>query len=122
VDDLVNAIVAGLTAKAPPWGCFELDDGTDGGYTWWTIAACAEQAYERRIRLLPVPASMLYLAGVVNQSLARVLGYAPMLTPGKLRELRHDDWRCDYRPYREVTGWWPRLGLADAMNRRLLGI
>ncbi len=122
VDDLVNAIAVGLTAKGSPWGCFELDDGTDGGYTWWTIAASAEQAFERRVRLLPIPASMLYLAGAVNQGLARLLGYAPTLTPGKVRELRHDDWRCDYRPYRELTGWWPRLGLTDAMSRGLLGI
>jgi nucleoside-diphosphate-sugar epimerase len=122
VDDLVNAIAVGLSTPVAPWGCFELDDGTDGGYSWWGIAAAGEQAFERRVRFLPVPASGLYAAASVNQALARVLGYTPMLTPGKVRELRHDDWRCNYRPYRELTGWWPRLGLADALLQGRLGI
>lgn len=122
VDDLVHAMAVGLSASVAPWGCFELDDGTDGGYSWWAIAAAGEQAFERRVRFLPVPASGLYAVAGANQVLARWLGYTPMLTPGKVRELRHDDWRCNYRPYRELTGWWPRLGLADAMLQGRLGI
>lgn len=122
VDDLIAAVVAGLDCSAPPRGCFELDDGTDGGYSWWTIAACAEQALDRRVRFLPLPRSVLYMAGGVNQALARMVGYDPVLTPGKVRELGHDDWRCDYRPYREITGWWPRIGLAEAIRQKRLGI
>lgn len=122
VDDLVGAILAGLTAPAAPWGCFELDDGTDGGYSWWTIAAGAEEVFDRRVRLLPLPQTLLYLAGGVNRAFARVAGYAPMLTPGKVRELSHDDWRCDYRPYRELTGWWPRLSLTEAMRQNRVGL
>ena len=122
VDDLVQAIGTGLTTPVAPRGCFEIDDGTDGGYTWQAIAAAAERAYGRRVRRLPIPASGLYAVAGVNQALARLIGYRPMLAPDKVRELRCDDWRCSNRAYRELTGWRPRLTLADAMLQGRLGI
>lgn len=122
VDDLVHAVSLGLAAPVAPRGCFELDDGTDGGYSWGAIAAAGERAFGQRVRLLRIPASALYIAAGTNQALARLVGYAPMLTPGKVRELRCNDWRCNDRLYHEQTGWWPRLTLVDAMLQGRLGI
>ena len=38
-----------------------------------------------------------------------------MLTPPKLRELRHEDWVVDNGAITAATGWVPRLGLRDGL-------
>ncbi len=52
----------------------------------------------------------------------RLLGYAPMLTPGKLREISHPDWLCDSHDFAEATGWRAAVvleqGLARAYGRQ----
>jgi nucleoside-diphosphate-sugar epimerase len=58
------------------------------------------------------------LAGL-NLRAARVLGYAPMLTPGKVRELTHSDWTADNAAICRKTGWAPVTPLQEGMRRTL---
>jgi hypothetical protein len=39
-----------------------------------------------------------------------------MLTPEKLRELRHPDWVCDNEAISVALGWQPRIGLAAGLR------
>jgi nucleoside-diphosphate-sugar epimerase len=55
----------------------------------------------------------------LNLTAARVLGYAPMLTPGKVRELTHSDWTADNAAICRKTGWAPRITLPQGMRRTL---
>jgi len=116
VHDLVEAVLRWLELPHPVRGIFELDDGTENGYGWQDIASIAEVALGRRVRRVPIPGPLLFSAAAVNLALARALRYSPMLTPGKVRELRHPDWRCRIAPYMEATGWRPRIGLAEALG------
>jgi nucleoside-diphosphate-sugar epimerase len=54
---------------------------------------------------------VLNIPAWINRGLARLCGYAPMLTPEKLRELRHPDWVCDNRALQQVIDWRPRYQL-----------
>ncbi|RMH21050.1 MAG: NAD-dependent epimerase/dehydratase family protein [Gemmatimonadetes bacterium] len=117
VDDLVSAAVAWLEHPAPPTGRFELHDGTPDGYNWPRIARIGEEVWGRRIRPVRIPAAALRGAAAVNLALARLVGRAPMLTPAKVRELRHPDWRCDNTAIQRAVGWTPRLDLATALRR-----
>jgi nucleoside-diphosphate-sugar epimerase len=114
VDDLVDALIAAATS-APGPGPFELADDRDDGYRWPELAAAVSARSGRRVRLLPVPAAVLVGLGRVNRRLARALGRAPMLTPGKARELLHPDWSCDTRPFRRTTGWAPEHDLTAGL-------
>ena len=38
-----------------------------------------------------------------------------MLTPSKLRELRHPDWVADNAAITAATGWRPGIGLAAGL-------
>jgi len=109
VDDLVRAVAAAL---AHPEACrgatFALDDGTAAGYAWQDIAVALTG---RRVRELPVPAPLLRAAGAVNVALAGIFGYAPMLSPGKARELQAPRWLCDNRAFTHATGWRPQTDL-----------
>ncbi|MCO6440571.1 MAG: NAD(P)-dependent oxidoreductase [Nitrococcus mobilis] len=121
VHDLVTAVLRWLDSSPPATGTFELHDGRAGGYSWQTIAAIAARVQGRPVRLLHLPYTGLTLAAAVNLRLARWLGYQPMLTPGKLRELRHPDWICDNDALAATLGWRPRIDLEYAMRKGLNG-
>jgi len=67
-----------------------------------------------------VPSGILRLLAQLNLGLARPLGYAPMLTPGKVGELTHPDWVCDNHGLSQAMGGWtPRVGLEEGLRRTL---
>jgi nucleoside-diphosphate-sugar epimerase len=59
---------------------------------------------------------MLDIPAWINRSLGRLWDYAPMLTPEKLRELRHPDWVCDNRELKAAVDWQPRYQLAEGLR------
>ena len=116
VDDLVSAVVLWLVHTEPVPGVFELNDGTEDGYDWRLIAGIAEQVWRRSVRRVQVPAVLLFALAGLNLGLANLIGYAPMLTPGKIRELRHPDWTSDNAPLTNALGWKPGIDLATALR------
>jgi nucleoside-diphosphate-sugar epimerase len=40
-----------------------------------------------------------------------------MLTPEKLRELRHPDWVCDNDAIQQVLDWQPQVQLEEGLRR-----
>lgn len=119
VDDLIAAVTAWLRADAPPPGIFSLSDPTDAGYSWAEILTIAGATFGRRVRRLPLPAMALDAVARVNWLGAAALGYAPMLTPAKLRELRHPDWVCGWRELAAALDWQPRVALAEGLRLTL---
>lgn len=115
VDDLANAVMTWLSA---PQKCrhqtYALDDGTPGGYSWKTMGKAVS---DRKLRLLPVPRMVLNGAARVNLLFSGLLGYAPMLSPGKVRELVEPEWLCDNRAFTEATGWQPQVDLKQGAEQ-----
>lgn len=115
VDDLAAAVVQWLGAPHPGNGPFEICDGTPGGYDTQALAALAAAHLGRTVRIVRLPARLLgFLAGI-NLLLARLTRRAPMLTPGKVREITHGDWRADAGPFMHACGWAPRIRFQDAL-------
>ena len=76
-----------------------LCDGKDGGYSWRELANIAADHWSRKVRLWRIP--RLAVRRCRQRPIAMSLGVtgkAPMLTPPKLRELRHKDWVVDNGP------------------------
>ena len=115
VDDLVSAIIAWLSA---PQKClhkiYAIDDGAPHGYDWKTIG---EAVNDKKLLTLTIPRFILEGAAKVNLLFSQLLGYAPMLSPGKVRELVQAEWLCDNRPFTEATGWQPKLDLAAGVQQ-----
>jgi nucleoside-diphosphate-sugar epimerase len=114
VQDVAAAIVAWLKSEE---NCrsktFTLDDGHDGGYDWQEIAQAAREGRSFRVN---IPGWILFGAGRVNLAISRILGYAPMLTPGKARELTQTDWVCNNTALNQATGWSPEISLKQGID------
>jgi nucleoside-diphosphate-sugar epimerase len=119
VDDLAEAILKCLVNQQSLNGIFELHDGRPQGYSWQDIIATIKHVTAKRVRNVKVPLAVLKTVSSLNLSAARIFGYAPMLTPGKLRELRHPDWVCDNTAFSRKTGWEPRVMLEEGLRRTL---
>ncbi|MBI5920575.1 MAG: NAD-dependent epimerase/dehydratase family protein [Betaproteobacteria bacterium] len=119
VDDLALAVLRWLEVDACYGQTFELDDGHPGGYSWDTVLSLAGLALRQsaEVRRVPIPVPLLYLVAWVNLASSRLFGYAPMLTPGKMREIMHPDWVCDNHAITLATGWRPNLGLEIGLAR-----
>jgi len=111
VEDLASAVGALLSDERSAGLVAEVDDG-QGGYTWPEMIAVAADAFGRRARVVRVPMAIPYGLSMLNQALARI-GYTPMLTPGKVRELYHRDWVCDPSPIMARTAWQPAVSLGQ---------
>ena len=119
VDDLTEAIRNCLVNEHLPQGVFELHDGHPEGYSWQDMIATFTHLTARRVRNVRLPLTVLKTVASLNIGASRIFGYAPMLTPGKLRELRHPDWVCDNTAITRKTGWTPRVTLEDGLRRTL---
>jgi len=121
VEDLAEAVVRWLSGGTAVQRTFELDDGRPGGYTWSDVVDIVTSLRSRRVIPVRVPAFFLEVLAALNLAAARMIGYKPMLTPGKVRELRHLNWVCDSAAFMEATGWSPEVSLEDGLRRTLLG-
>ena len=119
VEDLAEAVVKWLDFRRGEHQCFELHDGRPGGYTWGEVIETVGRFYGKTPLQLRVPESLLQLLARLNLTTASLLGYAPMLTPGKVRELRHHDWVCDNDALSHKIGWFPRTSLEEGLRLTL---
>jgi len=119
VTDLAEAIVCWLH-RGKRFRCvYELHDGHTDGYMWQDVIDAVSRLNGRPIYRAKIPVSFLKLLSSLNLMSARVLGRAPMLTPGKVRELTHPNWICDNTALNSDTGWTPEVTLEEGLRRTL---
>lgn len=111
VTDLAAAVVSWARAASAPTGIFEPDDGTVGGYDWPRVCATVAELTGRPVRSLRLPAALLALPAGINALAGRLSSFAPMLTPGKVRELRHPDWVSETGGTIDGLDWRPAFNL-----------
>jgi nucleoside-diphosphate-sugar epimerase len=119
VEDLAEAVVKWLDFRRGERQCFELHDGRPGGYSWGEVIETVARFYGKTPFYLRVPESVLLFLARLNLTTALLLGYAPMLTPGKVRELRHHNWVCDNDALSREIGWFPRTSLEEGLRLTL---
>jgi nucleoside-diphosphate-sugar epimerase len=119
VEDLAEAVVQWLNSETNERRAFELHDGHPNGYAWHDVVDTVARLYDRHVIRIQVPVVILRLLAGLNLGAAQIFGYAPMLTPGKVRELSHSNWVCDNDALTRETGWAPRVSLVEGLQRTL---
>ncbi len=114
-EDVAAAVLAWLESwPACREQIFTLDDGHSGAYDWREIAETASGGKYRPFR---IPGSLLLAVAKANLLLSGLFGYAPMLSPGKARELMQADWLCDNESLTRATGWSPEIDLEQGLEK-----
>jgi len=116
VDDLASAVMMWLEQGPHAGRAFELHDGHKGGYTWTDVF---ELVGGKRVIRIVIPKSLLSATASINQALAKIFRYEPILTYGKVRELRHTNWVCDNTELTKFLRWEPSISLPEGVRRSL---
>jgi len=119
VNDLAEAIAKWVDRDGCQATTYELHDGHPSGYSWHDVIDTIRQLRGKALIRLKIPLMIIKLAAALNLLAARTIGYAPMLTPGKVRELSHPDWVCDNTALKSATGWSPRILLPEGLRLTL---
>jgi nucleoside-diphosphate-sugar epimerase len=119
VEDLAEAVLKWCESAVGTGQLFEMHDGKPGGYTWSEVADTIARLCNRRVLQIKVPVTVLRVMAFLNLTAARLLGYAPILTPWKVRELTHLDWVCDNEALSRETGWRPTISLEEGLRRTI---
>jgi nucleoside-diphosphate-sugar epimerase len=119
VEDLADAVRHLLESAQWSEVPFEIHDGQTGGYTWEELTQTVSRITGRPVRRCSIPGWLMQTAARSNLWLSQGIGYAPMLTPGKVRELTHPKGVCNDAALRRVTGWGPRFQLEAGMRRTI---
>jgi len=98
---------------------YELHDGYPGGYSWHDVIDTVTHLRNKAVVKLKIPLALVKLVACINLLAARTIGYAPMLTPGKVRELSHPDWVSDNAALNSATGWSPQILLPEGLQQTL---
>jgi nucleoside-diphosphate-sugar epimerase len=119
VKDLAEAALKWIDHDGRQSGIYELHDGHPEGYSWHEVIDTFKDLRRKTMINLNIPIVLLKIMAGINLFAASISGYAPMLTPGKVRELSHPDWVCDNTALNSATGWSPRILLAEGLKRTL---
>lgn len=118
-EDLAGAVIRWLERGRDQKLTYELHDGHPAGYSWQDLIETVARLRGAPVARLRVPLLLVRFVARINLAAARAVGYAPMLTPGKVREMSHPDWTADNALLSQHTGWSPKIGLAEGLRRTL---
>lgn len=119
VEDLAGAVVKWLVSDSGGNRVFEVDDGHPSGYSWSEVVETFERLRGKPAFRFPISERPLNAGARLNQIAASLVGYAPMFTLGKVREIRHPDWVCDNSRFCQATTWKPSMGLEEGLRTTL---
>ncbi|MBI5165592.1 MAG: NAD(P)-dependent oxidoreductase [Magnetospirillum sp.] len=86
----------------------------EGGYSWVAIAEALARAVRSQARVVTVPPSALTVVAALLRPLTSGLS-SPLLAPGKLAEVLHDDWTCRPERMPPPSLWRPRWDLEKGL-------
>jgi UDP-glucose 4-epimerase len=111
VDDLARALLA-LAEGGPSQTTLEIDDGAANGYSHPDFARTIGAALGKRVRIVPLPLSMLHVAAKI--------GLSSKLTPDRARYIAHPDWVARGGNVALAGLWAPQIslvaGVADTVS------
>ena len=110
-DDMAGLIVA-LVVAPSGHRLYEPDDGMPGGWSHGDFARAIGSAVGRRILTVPLPASLVRIAAMLD---GRLRGTKAKLTPDRAAYFCHPDWMIDpaKRPPPEL--WRPKITTAAGL-------
>jgi nucleoside-diphosphate-sugar epimerase len=117
IDDLVEAILAAVESNSVTGQVMDVHDGTSGGYRMDDLARRMTTAVGGSAKPVVVPRFLVNFVAVCASIIGRLTGRAPMLTPGKVREMFDADAVVRDESLTSLTGWTARIRLDEGLRQ-----
>ncbi len=117
VDDLVEAIMATVKYQSVNRQVLEVHDGASGGYRLDDIARRMTAAVGGKAKPAGMPRFLTSLVAWGALGIGKLTNRAPMLTPGKVRELYDLDLVVRDEQLTRLTGWTAEVKLDDGLRQ-----
>lgn len=119
VADLAAALAAAAEGAGRDRGCYEVDDGTPGGYSHAAMAAAVAHTTGRTPAVVHLPRWLVAMAGLASEGWMRLGGRAVILSRGKTRELWFENWVCSGEKFEDAGPWQARYRFAEGFGQTL---
>ncbi|WP_417317533.1 NAD-dependent epimerase/dehydratase family protein [Emcibacter sp.] len=116
VEDLVSAMAECTRCETAYSKILDVDDSAENGYSLQEIFNTASQIMNRRALKLTAGRKSLKLFAHTNKFISRIFGYVPMVSPEKVNELCHPDWRCRDEHIKNFVAWEPKIRLNKGLE------
>ncbi len=117
VDDVAHATLQWVKNRTTKHDIIELDDQFPNGYSWQDISTIASHVFNRPMRRIYIPLTVLNGLAVIGELIASLFHQNPMLTTGKVRELVWQDWVCKFDPHSHIEHWQPLLQFEQGLKK-----
>ncbi|HEX9655008.1 MAG TPA: NAD-dependent epimerase/dehydratase family protein [bacterium] len=103
VKDLAGGLLQVAQSQAAVGQTFFLCN--DDFYSWDDIADLMAQFFATRVRTIPIPISLGFLAAAVSEMFGKIVGKAALMNLDKFRELKATHWICDNSKAKKECGF-----------------
>ena len=119
VADLASALVAAAEGAGRNGACYEVDDGTPGGYDHAAMAEAVAHTTGRTPAVVHLPRWLLAMVGTAAEGWMKLSGNAVILSRGKVRELWFENWVCSGGKFEDAGPWRARYRFAEGFGQTL---
>lgn len=105
VEDLAQAIMQWVLSSKTHQTVYEIDDGTETGYSWGDLLENASKLMGIKPYYFTPPVFLKMLVGYIVKYSCLFIGVTPFLTADKIRELSYPDWVCNNRRFEQDVNW-----------------
>ncbi len=116
VSDLVDAALAALETPQAR-GIYTLADGEV--HRWEDVGETLARAFGKQLRTIRIPIAAAWLAAAAGEGLAALGGAAPLVSFGKVREMRERSWVCLAERAARDFGFRPSVRTIDGMKETI---
>jgi len=115
VSDVVSAVLAAMGGDASDE---PLPVAAESRHDWPTMARALSLAVGRRGRVIRLPASVFWTAGLLAELGARLTRGLPSLDRRRAQDIAVHSWTCDLdQTRRALPGWSPAVGIDEGLER-----
>lgn len=119
IQDCIDSLILLLQNPSPSTALYYIEDGQPR--SWWEFGQLIHFEFQKRgpikkLKKLPIPASVLYWVGLMNELKSQITDRPSLITRDKWKDGKHSHWVCSSSRIQQHLGWKPKVPLEDGIR------